>query len=328
MLYTKHGHSMFDVSSMIQKALRRGDADNAYYAASEMAERYRSYLWKRILCTSVEDCHDMVTGAVLDLRERDMAMTKKDGALLSEAVSIILHARKSRDADWFVCNLQNSRARRELTKYVANPTDDPTLATKNGHKVTDVMQFLLSAIDAIDDESAGYASYEVVARYPDYFFKVMANRATELGFADLAEEIQALGKAGKYDLNELCAGKAVVLMMKALHRGSTETLIEPLIKDGVDIATYGDRKMLIPEYVFDCHTRKGKMMGKTVETFIVEEQEALHPHILGWYDSRDWERFLFLNRNGWDDPDLLQAPQPSRKAVKELTSGTIQTSLF
>ena len=31
----------------------------------------------------------------------------------------------------------------------------------------------------------------------------------------------------------------------------------------------------IPEYVFDCHTRKGKMAGKTKREFFIEEENAL-----------------------------------------------------
>lgn len=52
-LYTKNGHNMFEVSSLIQKAIRRSNKDYACYAANELAPRFRKYLWKRLLCVSV-----------------------------------------------------------------------------------------------------------------------------------------------------------------------------------------------------------------------------------------------------------------------------------
>lgn len=45
-LYTKNGHNMFEVSSLIQKAIRRSNKDYACYAANELAPRFRKYLWK------------------------------------------------------------------------------------------------------------------------------------------------------------------------------------------------------------------------------------------------------------------------------------------
>lgn len=41
----------------------------------------------------------------------------------------------------------------------------------------------------------------------------------------------------------------------------------------------------IPEYTFDCHTRKGKMRGRTKEEFFKEEHEALQPREPGLFDN-------------------------------------------
>ena len=43
-------------------------------------------------------------------------------------------------------------------------------------------------------------------------------------------------------------------------------------------------KMEIPEYVFDCHTLKGKRAGKTKEDFFREEQEALQNRQVSIFD--------------------------------------------
>lgn len=75
-LYTKNGHNMFEVSSLIQKAIRRSNKDYACYAANELAPRFRKYLWKRLLCVSAEDCYDLVTNKIV---HSNRLMTHKAG---------------------------------------------------------------------------------------------------------------------------------------------------------------------------------------------------------------------------------------------------------
>ena len=70
-LTTPKGHNMFDISSLVQKAIRRGDLMYALYASNEMAVSYRGYLWKRLLVTSAEDCFDPLTHLIVKLKEKD-----------------------------------------------------------------------------------------------------------------------------------------------------------------------------------------------------------------------------------------------------------------
>ena len=42
-LYTKNGHSMYDMVSLLQKAIRRGDVEIAGYAANELRGRYNAW---------------------------------------------------------------------------------------------------------------------------------------------------------------------------------------------------------------------------------------------------------------------------------------------
>lgn len=81
-LYTKNGHNMFEVSSLIQKAIRRSNKDYACYAANELAPRFRKYLWKRLLCVSAEDCYDLVTNKIVALKQADDC-TKLAGQITS-----------------------------------------------------------------------------------------------------------------------------------------------------------------------------------------------------------------------------------------------------
>lgn len=46
-----------------------------------------------------------------------------------------------------------------------------------------------------------------------------------------------------------------------------------------------DEKVEIPDYALDCHTVRGKAMGRTIEEFIVTEQRALKPRIKGLFDG-------------------------------------------
>ena len=86
---TKNGYSMFEMSSMIQKAIRRCDIPHAAYAAAELYPSYRTMLWNRLLTVSAEDCYGIMT--------REMVF-------LAKAVILLCMARKNRDADYVACN--------------------------------------------------------------------------------------------------------------------------------------------------------------------------------------------------------------------------------
>ena len=54
---TKRGYEFGEVSSAMQKAIRRGDTRLAGYWALELwASGYGNYVWKRLLTVSAEDC--------------------------------------------------------------------------------------------------------------------------------------------------------------------------------------------------------------------------------------------------------------------------------
>lgn len=326
-LYTKHGHVMFEISSMIQKTIRRCDENLAYYAANEMKDRYRSYLWKRLLTVSAEDCHDMITSVIYKLREQDMKGEKND-AYLSNAVSILLHARKNRDADYFVCNYQNSYTKKDLSKYCSTISSDTTCLTRLGHSAYDVRDYLLFALDALDVEAVGYAAYELLMRYPKFYWNTLKKKATDIGCPCLANEISYLQKVGEFKIVELASAKALVLLMKAIKRGGSDTLIADIVDDNIDLSNYSHVCYDIPEYVFDCHTRVGKARGKTKKDFIVTEQAALKPFEKGWFDNSSWDRSFFLDKNGWDDTAIQDAPMPTKEAKKEIEGGVLQRSLF
>lgn len=124
-MYTKNGHNMYDVSSLLQKSIRRGHHVYAGYACNELMGRYRNYLWKRLLTISAEDCWGIVTAELIGLKKADEAVNagvsgyNANPLFIAKAVTLLLKARKNRDADYFACNLLNSNNTMGNEEYLA-----------------------------------------------------------------------------------------------------------------------------------------------------------------------------------------------------------------
>ena len=325
--YTRHLHNMFEVSSLIQKALRRRDANLAYYAANELILKYRNYLWKRLLTVSAEDCFDMITGRIVELHNLDER--QKDDKYVAVAVSTLLNARKNRDADFFACNLLNSRDTLDISKYCPEPVDDKTCATKNGHCMFDLAICLRNAIDAGDDVFAGYACNELLVYYRKFAWKTLVMKAQEMGFEPVVNEIRNLKAADEITKQStiLYYSKAITTLLKVRKWGNIGNFLPSFIyNDKIDLRMYDNQQMRIPDYVFDCHTYIGKARGCTKQEFIKTEQAALTPHIKGEYDDASWEHFFWLCDNGFYREDYT--PHPSKERMKELETGTVQLNLF
>lgn len=109
-LKTKNGYDMYEMSSMLQKAIRRSDIPHAAYAANELAPSYRGYLWKRLLTVSAEDCYGIMTKEIIALQQADDYVNKKakpgmtNDLFIAKGVVLLCMARKNRDADYVACN--------------------------------------------------------------------------------------------------------------------------------------------------------------------------------------------------------------------------------
>lgn len=107
---TKHGHSLYTMSSMLQKAIRRGDLQHAGYAANEMFGDYNAYLWKRLLTVSAEDCYGIMTREIVALKQADEIVNGKkkgydrDQLFVAKALVLLCLARKNRDGCYVACN--------------------------------------------------------------------------------------------------------------------------------------------------------------------------------------------------------------------------------
>jgi len=326
-LKTRNQHNMFDISSMIQKSLRRGLVEHALYAAVEMAGKYRSYLWKRLFVVSAEDCNDLVTGRVLSLYERDKR--KADDNAIAEAVCLLAATRKNRDADYFACNILNSRDRRELR--IAESHEATTqYPTKNGHDLYDTVEVMKRAFEDLDIEGIGYTANEIGVRYKKYLWNVLLSEYSGKCSPNLAMELNSLKKVdfeqiGEKNETPLYLAKGIVLLLKEwkgydlidMRNAKVET--RPLDS--------GPRHMRVPDYVYDCHTVIGRKRGKTKRQFVVEEQASLRPFVKGMFDGCSWERFFELCDTGfWDKENWT--PPPAKEKREELENPCRQLDLF
>lgn len=124
-LITKSGHSLFTMSSLYQKAIRRCDVKAAGYAANELFDRYEHYLWKRTLVISAEDCYGECTQEILALYWASQEVNKgKKGndrtkIFIAKAITILLYHAKSRDSDFFACEAMDDKnlSAGDLKKY-------------------------------------------------------------------------------------------------------------------------------------------------------------------------------------------------------------------
>ena len=105
---TTRGYSFFEVSSAMQKAVRRGDAKLAGYWAVELFESgFHGYVWKRLLTISAEDCWGILTQEIKALHDGFTLVNQghprgekpKGRIFIAKAVLLLCAAKKSRDAD-------------------------------------------------------------------------------------------------------------------------------------------------------------------------------------------------------------------------------------
>lgn len=108
-LRTINGYDFFEVSSAMQKAIRRADAYVAGFFALELwHSNYSDYVWKRLFTISAEDCYGLITKEIEALWQGHELVNKnkaepKGRIFVSKAVLLLCECRKNRDAD----HLQN-----------------------------------------------------------------------------------------------------------------------------------------------------------------------------------------------------------------------------
>lgn len=122
---TKNGYDFFEVSSAMQKAIRRADTAVAGFFALELWHSgYRDYVWKRLFTISAEDCFGLVTAEVEALWQGHELVNKgkdepRGRIFVSKAVILLCESRKSRDAD-HLQNLVYDRRDIDVERWIDN----------------------------------------------------------------------------------------------------------------------------------------------------------------------------------------------------------------
>jgi replication-associated recombination protein RarA len=106
---TKQGYDFYEVTSSLQKAVRRNDPATAGFFALELYHSgYWKYVWKRLFVISAEDCAGLITQEIEALFKAFLLVNEgkpfeKGRIFISKAVLLLCEAKKCRDSD----HLQN-----------------------------------------------------------------------------------------------------------------------------------------------------------------------------------------------------------------------------
>lgn len=134
MIKTINGYDFFEVSSAMQKAIRRADAAVAGFFALELwHSNYPDYVWRRLFTISAEDCYGLITSEIEALWQGHELVNKtskklKGRIFVSKAVILLCECRKCRDAD-HLQNMIYDRNDVDVEKWIddvrKNPIDIP-----------------------------------------------------------------------------------------------------------------------------------------------------------------------------------------------------------
>lgn len=101
---TKGGYDFYEVASLLQKSLRRGDTTLAARAANELFPQYTNYIWNRLMTVSAEDCASLVTSEIVALYDGWLKVNNgkagsKGRVFIAKAIIILAKCKHARDAD-------------------------------------------------------------------------------------------------------------------------------------------------------------------------------------------------------------------------------------
>jgi replication-associated recombination protein RarA len=172
------------------------------------------------------------------------------------------------------------------------------IRTKRGYALLDVASALQKSIRRGDEKIAGYMALELFAsNFHNYAWKRLLTISAEDVHKGITHEIKALhdsfvfmnkkesGK--KAPKSRIFLSKAVLILCRAVKSRDADHLQILTYDKAFNITEEEilqelakrdkDEFLEIPEYTYDCHTKKGKLAGKTKAEFMIDEQKALMP---------------------------------------------------
>lgn len=334
---TRSGHNMFVMASMLQKAIRRGDPERAGYAAYELFGGYDSMLWKRLLVISSEDCWGILTKEIVMLQEdhrranEGLKAYSKNPAFVSEAVTLLCEAKKSRDACYYACNFilsNNAGTDEEINLgeasslkqiFSGEPSQGNLFATPGSScDEKDIYAWkLYNAIRNCDMENSGYAAKMLLEMDESLLWTVLLYAAENLSGGSLNREITALRmadgfvnkKKAKNERDPIFIAKSIMNLMYFLCGEYASVLSVPYLRTDTCVVWSGRPQIdisrcqlpgnVIPEYVYDVHTIEGKRAGKTDWGMNLVENDALKPFQPAFFETGSWElRYDYKHEHG------------------------------
>ena len=299
-MLTRSGRSFWEVTSVMQNSIRKGEYEIAGHCVWELLPKYEAYLRKRFLVISAEDCYGIITKEIANL-------CRTEGDInVQRALSLLCRAKKNRDADYFVCNLMRGSVL-DINKenLAVNLTD---------------------AIRKRDVKAAGWYSHVLFKKNRKYLWATLEEIADEY-MPFLSSEFRALHVANetvtKPTTETIFAAKAIVLMMtqKDSEEGylaCPEIPFEGVMPcDQVDIIKPVDSCMrvdgLFPEWAYNWHTYYGKYkLKRDAVHAISNDQKLLTPLEENLFDDCTWNNDINACLEKWN-PRRIRIPYDDGK---------------
>lgn len=165
------------------------------------------------------------------------------------------------------------------------------MKTEGGYDFYEVASALQKACRRGDVRLAGFMALELFPKYSNYCWKRLLTISAEDCYGLITKEIWALKQgfdfvnaSSKKPAGRVFISKAVILLCEAKHSRDADLLSNYIHdrKEQLDDSKIEElmnevrsTKPSIPEYVFDCHTKKGKRQGMTKQQFFIDEENSL-----------------------------------------------------
>jgi replication-associated recombination protein RarA len=138
-LFTERGYDFFEVSSALQKEIRRGNDEAAVYWAFEFIPKFEAYIWKRLKTILNEDIGIANPGLIpiVDALENQYYQSK-DTLALTNAVLLMARSPKTRIACHLSIVMEQNRMqnlpKRKIPDYALDRHTAKGRAMKQGYK--------------------------------------------------------------------------------------------------------------------------------------------------------------------------------------------------
>ena len=166
---SRSGYDFYEVTSAMQKSIRRGLEEDAMYWCLELEEKYFNYLWKRLLVISHEDMGIVsmdVVNFVETCRNQYLYLKKEKNdrhrlLVLANAVLALCRAKKTRIGDDFLNVCLKERHGKEYKEVPDFALDAHTMRGKRKGRGwdRDGNRFWFEESSKINNEVEGFNDY-------------------------------------------------------------------------------------------------------------------------------------------------------------------------